>query len=94
MEARAERRAEIAEDRLRGRLLDPEASKRGHKKVKGRAQLYYPACTIIQAFFTGKFLSKAILLQRVCILLSLRFSHPPLCQKCRGFTISFIAVLF
>ena len=37
MEARAERRAEIAEDRLRGRLLDPEASKPGHKKVKGRA---------------------------------------------------------
>ena len=38
MEARAERRAEIAEDRLRGRLLDPEASKPGHKKVKGRTR--------------------------------------------------------
>ena len=38
MEVRAERRAEIAEDRLRGRLLDPEASKPGHKKVKGRTR--------------------------------------------------------
>ena len=38
MEARAERRSEIAEDRLRGRLLDPEASKPGHKKVRGRTR--------------------------------------------------------
>ena len=35
-QARAARRAEIEEDRRRGRLLDPEHAKRGHKKVTGR----------------------------------------------------------